>query len=81
MIFHWSLRDCDSPQVSSTLNSILADFNNAVVWVFSIRPLIFKSSRPFINPIVTVPRAPITIGIPVIFMFHGFVNPQAKSRY
>ena len=47
----------------------------------STRPLIFKSPSPCINPLVTVPRAPITIGIIVTFMFHSFFNPQAKSRY
>ena len=31
-----------------------------------------KSSSPFNNPLVTVPKAPITIGIMVTFMFHGF---------
>ena len=31
MIFHWSLSDSQSPQVSRTLLSILADLDNAVV--------------------------------------------------
>ena len=72
MVFHWSLRDSKSPQVSRTLLSILAVFNNAVVWVVSTRPLTFKSSSPFRNPLATVPNAPITIGIIVTFMFHRF---------
>ena len=33
MVFHWSLSDSKFPQVSRTLLSILADLNNAVVWV------------------------------------------------
>ena len=31
MVFHWSLSDNKSPQVSRNLLGILADFNNAVV--------------------------------------------------
>ena len=31
MVFHWSLCDGKSPQVSWTLLSILADLNNAIV--------------------------------------------------
>ena len=61
--------------------NILVDLNNAVVWMVSSRPLISKFSSPFINPLVTVPRAPITIGINVTFMFHSFFNSQARSRY
>ena len=40
-----------------------------------------KSSSPFINPLVTVPNAPITIGIIVICMFHSFFNSLARSKY
>ena len=34
----------------------------------SIHPLISNSFRPFIDPLVTVPSAPITIGITVTFI-------------
>ena len=81
MVSHWSLTDIMSPQVSRTLLSILAVFNNAVVWMVSTRPPTSKSSRPFNNPSVTVPKAPITIGIIITFMFHSFFNPLARSRY
>ena len=74
MVFHWSLSDSKSPQVSKTLLSILVDLNNAVDWMVSIRPLISKSSSPCINSMVSVPRAPITIGITVTFMFHNFLK-------
>ena len=47
----------------------------------STRPPTFKSSRPFNNPLVTVPKAPITIGIIVTFMFHSFFNSLTRSRY
>ena len=79
--FHWSLSDSKSLQVSSTLLSILTDLNNAVVWMVSIRLLISKSSNPCTNLLVTVPRAPITIGITIIFMFHSFFNSLARLKY
>ena len=72
MLFHESLSDSKFPQVSRTLHSILADLNNAVVWMVFTCPLISKSSSPFINHLVTVPRAPITVGIIVTFTFHSF---------
>ena len=37
------------------------------------RPLISNFFRPFTNPLVTVPSAPIAIGIPVIFMFRSLL--------
>ena len=79
MVFHWSLSDRKSPQVSRTLLSILAVFNNAVVWMVSTRPPTSKSSSPFSNPLVTVLNAPITIGI--IVSSTVFFNFQARSRY
>ena len=81
MVFHRSLSDSKSPQVSRTLLSILAVLNNAVVLIVSTRPPTSKSSSPFSNPLVTVPNAPITIGIIVTCMFHSFFNSLARSRY
>ena len=87
MVFHWRLSDSKSPQFSRTLLSILAVFNNAVVWMVSTRSPTSKSSRPFNNPLATVPKAPITIGINVTFMFHSlfffffFFKSLARSRY
>ena len=81
MDFHWSLSDSKSPQVSKTLLIILAVFNNDVVWMVSTRSPTSKSSRSFNNPLVTVPKAPITIDIVVTFMFHSFFNSLARSRY
>ena len=69
------------PQVSRTLLSILAVLNNDVVWMVSTRLPTSKSSIPFSNPLVTVPNAPITIGIIVTCMFHSFFNSLARSRY
>ena len=81
MVFHWSLSDSKSPQVSRTLLSILAVFHDAVVWMVSTCSPTSNSSRPFNNPLVTVPKAPITIGTIVTLMFHSFFNSLASSRY
>ena len=80
MVFHWRLSDSKSPQVSRTLLSILAVFTNAVVWMVSTWPPTSKSSRPFNNPLFTVPKAPITIGIIVTFMFHSFFQFSSKVK-
>ena len=61
-----------SPQVSRTLLSILAVLNNAVVWMDSTRQPTSKSFSLFKNPLLPVPKAPITIGKIVTFMFHSF---------
>ena len=42
-------------------------------------PLISKSSSPFTNPLVIVPRAPITIGI-TTFMFYCFFQFLRKGQ-
>ena len=81
MAFHWSLSDSKSLLVSRTLLSILAVLSNAVIWIVSTRPPTSKSSRSFNNPLLTVPKAPITIGTIVIFMFYSFFNSLARSRY
>ena len=82
MVFHWSLSDSKSLQVSRTLLSILAVFNNVVVWKVSTRPPASKSSRPLNNSSVTVPKAPITIGIIVTFMFYSFsFLKQGRGTY
>ena len=79
MVSHWILSDSKSPQVSRTLLCILADLNKAVVWMVSTRPIISKSSSPCTNPLVTVPRAPITIYTTVTFMFPSFFSHLTRS--
>ena len=81
MVFRRSLSDSNSSQVSRTLLSILVDINNAALWTVSTCSIIFKSPSPFTNPLVTVPRALITTGIIVTFMFHSFFNSLARSWY
>ena len=80
MVFHWSLSDSKSPQVSRTRLSILAVLNNAVVWMVPTRPPTFNSSSPFSNPLVTDQNAPITISIIVTCMFHSFFFIPYQSR-
>ena len=72
MIFHWSLSDSKSPQVSCTLLSIMADLSNAVVWVVSSRPFISKFYSFFIKHLITEPRVLITTGVTITLMFHSF---------
>ena len=81
MVFHWSSSDSKSHQVSRTLLRILVVLNNVVVWMVSTRPPTSKSSSSFSNPLVTVPKAPVTIGIIVTRMFHSlfFFNSLARS--
>ena len=81
MVFHWVMSDSKFPQVSRTLLSILTVLNYVVVWMVYHRPPTSKSSSPFSNDLVTVTKAPITIGIIVSCMFHSFINSLARSRY
>ena len=67
------------PQNSWTLLSIFTNLNNVVVWIVSTRPLISKSSNPCINPMVTVSKASITIGITITFSFS--VTLQGPDTY
>ena len=53
-----------------TLLCIPGDFNRAVVWIFSILPLISIFPSLFFRPLVTIPSSPTTIGVTVTFMFH-----------
>ena len=74
----------EKQQVSSSLqdsSQYSERSNNEVVWMVSTRRLIFMSSTPSTNPLVTVPQAPITIGIIVTFMSNSFFNSLARFRY
>ena len=74
MVFQWGLNDRKYPKVYRTLLKILADLSIAVILMVCTRPLISKSSRPCTNPLVTLPREPIIIGISVIFLFNNFIQ-------
>ena len=70
MVFLGRLSGSKSPQVSRSRLRILAILSNAVVWIVSTRRPNSKSSRPFNYPLVIVPKAAITIGTIVTFMFN-----------
>ena len=55
VVFHWSLSGNKSPRDSRTHLSILADYNNAVVWMVPILPIIsIFSSNFFPSPRGTI---------------------------
>ena len=66
----WLLTRVWVTEVSRTLLSILADLNNAVVWLVSTRPFISNSSNPCTNHLGTIPKVPTTISITITFIFH-----------
>ena len=68
------LRDNKSPQVSSTLLSILADLNNAANWMISTRPLPSNPSSPCTN-------LDVTNGIIVTFIFYSFFLFPCKINH
>ena len=69
MVFHWSLSDSKSPQVSRTFLGILANLNNAIVGMVLILPLISNSFSLFSKRLVTVPSTLFAIGVTVTTMF------------
>ena len=81
MVFHWILNDMKSPHVFRTLLSILADLNNAIVWMVSTHPPISNYSSPLTKALGTVPTASITIGIIVTSMFYCFFSSRTRSKY
>ena len=81
MVFHWNPSESQSLQVSWILLIVLADFNYAVVWFVSSRLLISKSSSACTNPWMTVPSAPVTIGIAVTFKLYSFFSSLPGFRY
>ena len=80
MAFYRCLNNSKSPRASRTLLNILVDLDNAVVRMVSTHPLIYYSSSHSTNPLVTIPSAPITIGITVIFMFHSLFVFSFSSK-
>ena len=51
MVFHWSVSDSQSPQVTRTLRNILTDLNDAVVWMVAACPLISNASSHLNKPL------------------------------
>ena len=63
------MRDSKSLQVSRTLLSILADYENDIIRIVSILPLVSRSFGV----------APTTVVITITFMFHYFFTSLAKG--
>ena len=78
MVFHWSLPDSKSLQLSRTLLSISADLNSPVVWNVSILPQISSLPCLFTRPSGTVQSTPTTIRC--IHYFH-VLSSLARSKY
>ena len=70
-----------SHRVFKTFLCNLADFNNAVVFIVLVLPLITNSSGLFSEHLETVPSAPTTIGITVTLMIHNFFSSLARSKH
>ena len=81
MVFHWSLRNNKSPQVSHIILSIQADLDKFVVWMVSTRPLISKSFSLCTSHLMTASSALTTIVFNVTFMFDSFLSSRARSTY
>ena len=75
----------ESPQISRTFHSILADLNNAVIWIVSILLPISNCSNPLSNPVYitlfTISSAPMAMGTTVTIMFYSFINFMARFEY
>ena len=81
IVFHWSLSDRKSPQISRTLLSILAALNNSEVWMISIRPLTSKSSSPFNNLLIVIIIIVITFSVFHISISWWFFTGLSDSKY
>ena len=81
MVFHWGPSNSKFPQVSGTRLRILADLNNAVVRMVSVRRAISNSSSFLPNILGIVLSSPKTTGITVTFMFHNIFSSHATSKY
>ena len=79
MAYPRKLSDSKSPQVSRTLLTILADLNNAVIWMIPASPTISNSSGSITNPLDIVPSTPITFGITVTLAFHNLFSYSYHS--
>ena len=72
LVFHWSLSDSKSSQISQTLLNTLAGHYSVEVMMISIFPLNPSSRCPFSRLMGTVLWVPTTIVFTVTFTFHCF---------
>ena len=80
MLFLWSLSEKSPLMSPRTFLSILAVLNSDVMWMVSTRPPTSKSSGHLNNPLFTVPKGPITIGLIITSMFHVFFFFQSPCK-
>ena len=81
LVFYWNLKYGKSLQVSKTLLRILADLNNAVVWISLIFCPISNWFSFFFQNFEKRSSAPVTTGITVNFIFGSFSRSLARSKY
>ena len=74
MVFHWSLINYNSLQISRIILSIKVDFSRTVIWMVSFLLLVFTFPSFFFMLLGSVPRSLTTIGITVTFMFYIFFS-------
>ena len=79
MGFHWSRIDCKSPPVPKNLLSILANLNNAVVWMVLILPAscLFLWGPFLAHQLSLISLSPTCF--PVCLFFFFFVFSQSQS--
>ena len=70
--FSLEFEQSESPTLYRIHLSIQVNLNDALVWMVSTGPFFPKSSKPFINPLVTAQNTLLTICIAVIFLFHNY---------
>ena len=78
---NWSFFLLESEWQESSGLSFLADFNNAVVCMVSILPLISNTFNLFYWSLGTVPNMRTIIGIIVNIMFYRFFGFQSRFMY
>ena len=82
VVFHWSLSDIKSSQISSTLLSIIVDIEHILFWLTSIQLPILNSSSSFSTSLRTFSSELISVGINVTLMFLNFlVLRQSQSIF
>ena len=79
MVFHRSLSDSKSPQVSRTLLSILAVLDSAVVWIIFTRPPTSKSTSLLYSLLVTIIIIIIIISS-IIFFYHHYDHKRENVK-
>ena len=83
MVFHWSLSDSKSSQVSWTLLSILVVLNNAVIWMVSGAPIIIGITVTFMfhSFFLFSCKVQVFISLFAFFQFYPVFVRNGKVHY